>query len=98
MSYQQAKKSRDYCLYPNACGIGSDCSECMGTEIARLNREYDTSVDMLLETETKLNALQAKIDKANEQATIADSWYGRIDENGRCGKAIDAILEALNDD
>ena len=28
-------KVNDYCMFPNQCGVGADCSSCMGQELAR---------------------------------------------------------------
>lgn len=68
----------NYCLYPDLCGIGSDCSECQGKEISRLQSELARAREELDAARYTLsfNAAAAEQyaeerDRAREQLKVA---------------------------
>lgn len=74
---------KDYCLYPNQCGSGMDCSECHQKRIAELEAFIEKQTKEWMEQRRKIEQLeasqQAAIDAALE--SVEEMIKSRFDED-----------------
>ena len=83
---------QDYCKYPNLCGIGTDCSECMSGEIDRLRAELENAM-------AASESWRRRADKAEARVKELENEIRRLQaEVEQRDRTIDAVWEAVGSD
>lgn len=87
----------NYCLYPNQCGVGTDCSGCMGKEITRLQSEAEGLRARVAELESNTRErLFSDWPSCSDHSCIVTGKKSGMGTNGGCHCLQNASRSQLN--